>query len=302
MTKPVMDPLPTGWRARSAEGLRRWWQGSEPTVLGMTPRHAALHYIAIPLLLAFLSGWPQVGRTIAWSKAHALGFWMGMSFGGWWINDAMTRLVAPALRKQGASIGVVLVAGVLLASLPSDLVLRGWVHAYHVLFPALAVDRPLPGLAWDAEKFLKTHLYGFLTWPVINLTLFHLGRVPLFGFVPQTPAPATVEGGANTARNGGFIEKLPAGVRGPVIALRAEQHYLRVYTEQGEALILHRLSDAVRDLGSAGAQVHRSYWVASNAIARLAGSKSAPRLVLRNGLEVPVSRSFRKTAETAGLI
>ncbi len=98
------------------------------------------------------------------------------------------------------------------------------------------------------------------------------------------------------------MARLPVGQRGKVLALASEQHYLRVYTERGEALILYRLKDAIRELGEAGLQVHRSYWVAFGAVQAVAGNTTSPRLALVNGLEVPISRSYRNQVEMAGFL
>lgn len=281
---------------------REFWLSDEALVLGLTPRHAAIHYIALPLLLAFLSGWPQVGRTIGWPKYHSLVFWMGMSFGGWWLNDIATRMVARRLHRAGAPLFLTLMAGVFLAAAPSDLVLRIWVHAYYAMFPHLPMDRPLPGLEISAAKFLSTHFYGFLTWPLLNLGVFHLWKVPCFGYQPAAPpqpdnAPLAFHGGRPA-----FMAKIHASAQGQVHALSAEQHYLRVHTDCGEALILYRLSDAMRELGTLGLQVHRSHWVAAGAVCAVVGPKSAPRLQLASGLEIPVSRSFRQSVEMAGFL
>jgi hypothetical protein len=281
---------------------RDFWASDEPRVLGLTPRHAAVHYLALPLLLAFLSGWPQVGRTMAWPKYHALAFWAGMSFGGWWMNDLTTRLIAPRLRRAGAPLLLTLLAGVFLAAVPSDLVLRAWVHAYYAAFPHLPLDRPLPGLDLDAAKFLSTHFYGFLTWPLLNLGMFHLWKVPCFGYCP--PAPPSPDQSPVLFHTGrpAFMAKIHASAQGNVRALSAEQHYLRVYTDCGEALILYRLSDAMRELGGLGLQVHRSHWVAAGAVQAVVGPKTAPRLQLAGGVEIPVSRSFRQSVEMAGFL
>lgn len=268
-------------------------------VLGMPPKQAALYYLAIPMFLAFLSGWPQVGRTIGWSKPHALAFWAGMSFGGWYMNDVVTRLLAGSLRRRGVPLVTVLVLGATLASIPSDVVLRIWVHGYHAAFPYLPVDRPLPGTVFSLDKFFRTHVYGVLTWPLINLALVRLGGITLFGYETRHPTPLSTET-APTAP--GLMAKLPVQMRGAVIALRAEQHYLRVYTASGECLILFRLSDAVLELGAAGLQVHRSHWVAHQAVKGTLGNRAAPRLLLVNDLEVPVSRSYRKSVEAAGML
>jgi DNA-binding LytR/AlgR family response regulator len=85
---------------------------------------------------------------------------------------------------------------------------------------------------------------------------------------------------------------LPARVaEGDILAVQAEDHYLRVHTTTGNALVLGRLADAVRALaGCDGAQVHRSYWVSRGAVAGHAREGQRVTLTLSNGLQVPVSR------------
>jgi len=86
------------------------------------------------------------------------------------------------------------------------------------------------------------------------------------------------------------------------VALAAEDHYLRVYTEAGERLIHHRFSQAVGALGARGLQVHRSWWVARNAVERAERTGDRYVLVLTTGLRVPVSRTFGLAAREAGLL
>ena len=66
-----------------------------------------------------------------------------------------------------------------------------------------------------------------------------------------------------------FLERLPLKLRGAEVwAVEAEDHYLRLHTSLGQDLILLRLADAIAELeGVEGAQVHRSWWVARDAIA-----------------------------------
>jgi DNA-binding LytR/AlgR family response regulator len=52
------------------------------------------------------------------------------------------------------------------------------------------------------------------------------------------------------------------------------------------------------ELGEAGARVHRSWWVARGAAVRLDGQT----LVLRNGLSVPVGRTYLQAAREAGIV
>ena len=78
-----------------------------------------------------------------------------------------------------------------------------------------------------------------------------------------------------------------------IYAVEAEDHYLRVHTETGSALVLMRLSDAIAQLEEIeGARTHRSWWVAKAAIADARRGRGRATLTLRNGLEAPVSRTY----------
>lgn len=86
-----------------------------------------------------------------------------------------------------------------------------------------------------------------------------------------------------------------------LLALEGEDHYLRVHTDGGSALVLMRLRDAVAALGdSAGWQPHRSFWLAAGATARAERSGQSWRLLLPTGLAVPVSRANLAAMRAAG--
>lgn len=99
-----------------------------------------------------------------------------------------------------------------------------------------------------------------------------------------------------------FATALPPDLRTSIVALNAEDHYLRVHTERGDSLIHHRFSDAVRELGDAGVQVHRSWWVVTSAVERVERDGDRHVLVLRGGVRAPVSRTYALAARKAGLI
>jgi hypothetical protein len=98
-----------------------------------------------------------------------------------------------------------------------------------------------------------------------------------------------------------FFRRVPPALGRDLLALEMEDHYLRIHTALGSDLILLRLRDALAELGPArGRQVHRSWWVADGAIASVERDARRPLLVLRNGLRVPVSKTFRDPVKQAG--
>jgi hypothetical protein len=113
------------------------------------------------------------------------------------------------------------------------------------------------------------------------------------------PAP----GPARPSNSGRLMSALSPERRGALLALAAEDHYLRVYTDRGEELILHRFGDALADTaGLDGAQVHRGWWVAREAVVRQEREGERPILILTNGVRVPVSRTYARAAREAGLL
>lgn len=78
----------------------------------------------------------------------------------------------------------------------------------------------------------------------------------------------------------------------PVLQVRADDHYLHVVTRYGRSLIRGRMRDAAVRLTEAdGLQVHRSHWVASEAVAKVMLRGRDYRMLLKDGTELPVSRS-----------
>ncbi|MFN3946359.1 MAG: LytTR family DNA-binding domain-containing protein [Allosphingosinicella sp.] len=99
-----------------------------------------------------------------------------------------------------------------------------------------------------------------------------------------------------------FVARLPLHLRaGRLIAVQAEDHYLRVHTDLGSHLILMRLSDALAELdGVEGAQTHRSWWVARDAVRGAARGDGRATLTLDGGLVAPVSRRYARALRAAG--
>ena len=93
---------------------------------------------------------------------------------------------------------------------------------------------------------------------------------------------------------------LPPGF-GPLLALKAEDHYLRAISAEREAMFLMRLRDAIALLpDDSGVQVHRSWWVAKDAVTGVARDGRAAMLTLSNGTEVPVARDRMAAVKAAG--
>lgn len=115
---------------------------------------------------------------------------------------------------------------------------------------------------------------------------------------PLSPEPA---GGLPAASAGsppaqeGLVALLGRPVRlSELLAISAEEHYVRIQTTQGSELLRGRISDLEAQLPpELGMRIHRSHWVATAAVTRLHRKRDNWSLELRDGTEVPVARPRR---------
>jgi hypothetical protein len=86
-----------------------------------------------------------------------------------------------------------------------------------------------------------------------------------------------------------------------LIAVEAEDHFVRVHTDNGSELVSMRFSDAIEELGRAyGHRVHRSWWIAAEAIEAVRWARGGGQVRLIGGIVVPVSRSYVAALKSAG--
>lgn len=281
----------------------------------MEPRPAARQF-SLP---AFIR--PDLLRGLAW--ALAIGFFLAVSGA---FNTASTSLgqrvvywtlmmIIGGLWGHGCSIAIVRVI---------DLRRHPFTGA---ALQVVAISGPLSVMVWFASglffrgrPYPLEYLGGFVV-PVVMITALLTGinlmrelrgpgaqgddtRVPS---EPVLPEPVLPEPGKPAPPSDGpaaLMDRLPHRLRSAqLLALEAEDHYLRVHTDQGSDLVLMRLSDAVRALATVdGAQTHRSWWVAREAITSVERDDGRAIVTLKGGLKVPVSRTHAKALRDRGFL
>lgn len=208
-----------------------------------------------------------------------LAYWVPLLLGGAVIGNFMAQLVL-RVPRAGANIWVF---GALLASAVS--------------IPITAIVAAYTQLLLSTSFTLATlpYLYGSVL--VISAAMT---AIMIMASAPGRVTHAPSEGGIATPIR--FMERLPPKLKGAVIyAISSEDHYLRLHTSKGSDLILMRLSDAISELeGLEGAQTHRSWWVARDAVegARREGDRVV--LALKGDVEAPVSRPNQRPLREAG--
>lgn len=86
-----------------------------------------------------------------------------------------------------------------------------------------------------------------------------------------------------------------------LIAVQAEDHYLRIHTDAGDELVTARFADALAELAKAhGFRVHRSWWIAADAVEKVRWRRGGGEAILQGGLVAPVSRTYAPALKRAG--
>ena len=119
---------------------------------------------------------------------------------------------------------------------------------------------------------------------------------------PPQPAQQAAPAAAVPVPPTGLLARAGLDDPGLLLAVEAEDHYLRLHLSDGRSPLVHyRLKDALVELaGIDGQQVHRGFWVAAAAVAGAARENRKWLLVLRDGRRVPVSESFAPAARARG--
>ncbi len=157
----------------------------------------------------------------------------------------------------------------------------------------------------EVPTLLELALFVFLLTFGVAIVRFSLRLSPFVGAsadpVPQTGgAPGTAAPQPALPR---LLQRLDATLHADLVTIAVRDHYVDVRTRAGSASLLMRLADAVAETeGVDGAQVHRSHWVAWNAVATVEQARGSLALRLYDGHLVPVSRANRTKLEARGLI
>lgn len=272
------------------------------------PRSAFLRvalYLFVPLVVGMLLGWQRPGRTADVGLLVAVAYWSVLCLSSWWAVTLCCRAIASRLRHFG--FWAVIVGGWLITLPISYVVGAGVSNMMILLVPQLAATFPppvfLPSLSQGWQGVLEDGLPGMIVWVAAH-ALFHIGfGLTVFGIQPRNVIKLEKDGAARENREPPFMAKVPPEARGEIISVQAELHYTRIYTESSDALILYQFGDVVKELEPVnGLRVHRSWWVRTDAVTNIERSGNKYRINLKNGMSVPLSRTYLQVARTTGLL
>lgn len=262
------------------------------TDFGEFGRGKLLRYLAAGILTGLGAGFIGPYGTYEFMNSGPRYFyWISIITLGWTQMLFISYGMRAVLMRPGLPGSAVMLAAAAVGSVPILFEVR-WMAAF------LLGDEVRHAPIWLTyiQVYFITVICSLLQWVVIERWSLATGLPLETGTAPQGPQkPAH----AKFLR----ISRMPDGLNGSILCLEMEDHYVRVHTEEGSGLVLHRLIDAVRELSEDdGMQVHRSWWVASKAVERVETENRQRFLILSNGLRVPVSRNHLPAVRKAGWI
>lgn len=260
----------------------------------------ALRGIAIGLIAAAVLAYLGAMGTQPAPFGQRLAYWAAVILPGSLLGLAVTALV----RSWGGLAAhrwaeAALVA--LLISIPHYFV----VIVVSALFFGIEMITPIVVLEFWLAVLLIAAVLTAINYLATGHQLAGAAIVPVPQPAPEpAPAPNSAEAPATdrSALPPLLAEKLPHRLRaGRLIAIEAEDHYLRVHTDLGSDLVLMRMADACALLDPArGARVHRSWWVAREAVRQVRQQSGRMELELPGGVIAPVSRAMQPVLRREG--
>ena len=212
-------------------------------------------------------------------------YWLVLMFAGTGLNFSAGDLAARVTGLRDHTVGAALIETLIVTTLMSPVV---WIST------TLLFGRTFDGAA--LEGFVGPVFVLSAAMTVLNHALLRPAAPT------ASPQPVADERPFTAPFRVKLADRLPSALRdADILAVCADDHYLRVYTARGDALILLRLADAITELdGLAGAQTHRSWWVARSAVIEGSWSSRGATLALKGGVVAPVSRTYAKALKDQG--
>jgi hypothetical protein len=262
-----------------------------------------------------VGGRPGIGWPAAWGRdlavAVIIGAWIGAlgPFGNYGAGPLAARI---AFHLVVAAVGVLAFGAATRWAVRAgrNVGLSPLVSAPVAIFATCLPMSGVAALVGVAFFPQLAHLVSPVDWGVETLVLIFpivCGYAALLHLLAHGRSPASVRVGPTTSDAPVQTDRSQVATQrrlarpGEILALKVEDHYVRIYTAAGSSLMLMRLSDAMAEMdGVEGLRVHRSWWVSRRAVVDLQLDGRGGRLVLSNGLHVPIARSTLGHVRAAG--
>ena len=265
-------------------------------------RPAAAMLIGLPILAGIVLGANQTraGAYLPW--VLSIVYWLVTSLATWWLFGLATLGTRALLKPWSPPDWTIWLTGAVVGSFLARPAIYTIVAMFRPVMHAPNLRQMVP-----ARPDLDFLAYYLTNWSVV-IAMWMIScwwlRKAARRTAASPPAPPGETLPSPPALHG-MLLRLPRQIGHEVVALQAEDHYVRVHTRLGNALLLGSLSDAIADVqrsGMRGQRTHRSWWVAEDAVTTTSRRGRHLILVLCNQIEVPISVSYRQSAIAGGIL
>ena len=254
-----------------------------------------LHVFSFLVTVALLVYLGPFGTWDSLPVSDRLLFWTMTVGTNWLIGYIVFSVTIQAFQTRGWPVWTGLVLAGLVTALPGTSIVWLVVAIYLDYQPS------------DISGLVRLYAQVFVLHLIIGSLTFHLTDKALrqrdADVEPSLPGERAGDASRVTPETA-LLARLSVRSRAELLHLRMQDHYVEVHTAAGRELLLLRFRDALREVANVnGLQVHRSHWVARDAVAgveRRGDGRVTLRLV--NGSKVPVSRSFAPILKAQGWI
>lgn len=297
------QPLTADWSSAGAQS------GQAPCPRGRKP--AGKDYLWFLLVIPLLLSLWFAGLRIR--PVGELGFAAGWLYLGsrimvaWWGAHLGAMAAAYLVRDRGWALWRILLLGFLIAWLP----LTGLFHLHLQFISVLYPDHPgslsLREMSFSGDYLLRLASRSVPPFLPLWMGVVHAYRRQ-FGvdwYTARDPAPAAAAVAvpeaaaaalpvAATVRPA-FLQQSRLAAGAMVKTLKAAEHYIEIVADCGSDLVRYRFNDAIQAMAplDVGGQVHRSWWVRWDCVARIVQRGGALELLLDDGRTIPVSQAYK---------
>jgi len=265
-------------------------------------------FIGLPAGIAFL--FSLVGIRLI----YGMPYWQGLTYMlihmaiAWWSVSIGSSLIKRVFSSWQPPAIAICTLGFFIALIPAGFMYQRLGELYASLSPVFAANRAdsVVRASWHVDYLLHFVRYSIPALPLYIAGVFgyrFITGVNWFGYKPL-PQPAAIPPGTTpTAITplptqkavAGLIDGTQLHADAVLLGIKAEQHYIKVWSDQGNDLVRYRFKDLENALADCnGLQVHRSWWVNLDQVRNYRNSGRKLELVINNQLAIPVSTSYKK--------
>jgi hypothetical protein len=308
-------------------------QQSRPEPREPTWLDGVLFFIAIPAFVAFMFSLVGIRLISGMPYLDGLAYMLAHMFIAWWAVSWGATIIKLAFRSWQPPLLTICVLGYFASLIPAAFAFQNLGDYYASMYPVFAANRAeavAPG--WHLDYLLHFVRYSIPALPLFLIGVYGyklLTGVNWFAYgsegnaqqlATHINAAATANASSaptatgniaarNTAEGiaaarthqtekrravAGLIEGSTLDPDAELLAIKAEQHYIQIWSDKGNELVRFRFRDVPRALqGCNGIQVHRSWWVNLDKVKghKIDGRKTD--LLIGEKLTVPVSLPHR---------